>query len=91
LWLISKASGCVLGWYSLCRGLMADPIALIQSQLFAPIVIGALITRKTRNNSTVCYPNFVRDLSATFRDFSAVNLQLNIGNGLKTNDSNSGI
>jgi hypothetical protein len=37
------------------------------------------------------HPNFVRDLSATFRDFSAVNLQLNIGNGLKTNDSNSGI
>jgi hypothetical protein len=35
--------------------------------------------------------NFVRDCSATFRDFSAMNLQLNPGNRLITNKRYSGI
>jgi hypothetical protein len=35
--------------------------------------------------------NFVRDFSATFRDFSAMNLQLNPGNRLITNKRYSGI
>ena len=35
--------------------------------------------------------NFVRDFSATFRDFSAMNLQLNPGNRLITNKHYSGI
>jgi hypothetical protein len=35
--------------------------------------------------------NFVRDLTATFRDFSAMNLQLNPGNRLITNKRYPGI
>jgi hypothetical protein len=35
--------------------------------------------------------NFVRDFNATFRDFSAMNLQLNPGNRLITNKRYSGI
>lgn len=48
----------------------------------------ATIASKSRTNF---HPNFVRDLSTTFRAFSAVNLQLTPGLRLKTNDRYSGI